>query len=151
MTPHRHWLRNYKPFCIPIRLADNSIVYSEGVGSVVFNPTLGAKQACPVEFTSVLYVPQLRSNLLSVLFLTKQRNFQVQITSDSIAFNLHGITRFIASIDSHSVASLNGTTLASPSHSADFASTPILPIPASSPSVHFNSTPFTSHSASFKQ
>jgi len=32
MTPHCHWVRNYLPLRIPIRLADNSIVYSSGVG-----------------------------------------------------------------------------------------------------------------------
>jgi len=35
MTPHRHWVRNYLPLRIPIRLADNSIVYSSGVGTVL--------------------------------------------------------------------------------------------------------------------
>jgi len=29
--PHRHWVWNYSPLCIPIRLADNSIVYLSGV------------------------------------------------------------------------------------------------------------------------
>jgi len=38
MTPHRHWLIDYKPYKVPIKLADNTIVYSAGVGSVVFNP-----------------------------------------------------------------------------------------------------------------
>ncbi|KAF7761159.1 hypothetical protein Agabi119p4_10568 [Agaricus bisporus var. burnettii] len=38
MTPHRHWFKSYSPNCIPIRLADNSTIYSAGVGSVVFQP-----------------------------------------------------------------------------------------------------------------
>jgi hypothetical protein len=38
MTPHRHWLRNYAPRHVPIKLADNNIVYSAGVGTVLFNP-----------------------------------------------------------------------------------------------------------------
>ena len=40
MTPHRHWLKNYSPFHVPIRLADDTVVYSEGVGSVVFKPVI---------------------------------------------------------------------------------------------------------------
>ncbi|KAI0038452.1 hypothetical protein FA95DRAFT_1505672, partial [Auriscalpium vulgare] len=32
MTPHQHWLRNYTPLCLPIRLADHTCVYSAGVG-----------------------------------------------------------------------------------------------------------------------
>ena len=38
MTPHKHWLRNYTPLRIPACLANDQIVYSEGVGSVVFAP-----------------------------------------------------------------------------------------------------------------
>ena len=30
MTPHRHWLRNYAPKRVAIKLADNNIVYSTG-------------------------------------------------------------------------------------------------------------------------
>jgi len=52
MTPHRHWVRNYLPLHIPIRLADNNIVYSSGVGTVLFNPVMMDSQ--PVEFTRVL-------------------------------------------------------------------------------------------------
>ena len=33
MTPHRHWLRNYAPKRVAIKLADNNIVYSTGVGT----------------------------------------------------------------------------------------------------------------------
>ena len=36
MTPHHHWLRNYVPKCVPIKLADNKTVYSAGEGTVVF-------------------------------------------------------------------------------------------------------------------
>jgi len=70
MTPYCHWLRNYVPKCISIKLADDNIVYSAGVGTVVFSPGVNGRQVRPVEFTKVLYVPDLRSNLLSVLYLT---------------------------------------------------------------------------------
>ena len=32
MTPHRHWLRDYRPHCVPVELADGSVIYSAGVG-----------------------------------------------------------------------------------------------------------------------
>ena len=67
MTPHRHWLRSYAPFRVPIRLADSTIVYSAGVGSVVFQPVVDGKLARPVEFSRVLHVPALRNNLLACL------------------------------------------------------------------------------------
>jgi len=59
MTPHRHWIHNYESFHTPIRLTDHTIVYSEGVGSVIFNPVIEGKSVRGVEFTRVLYVPQL--------------------------------------------------------------------------------------------
>ncbi|KAF9470828.1 hypothetical protein BDN70DRAFT_762564, partial [Pholiota conissans] len=36
MTPHHQWMQNYHPLCIPICLASHHIIYSEGVGTVVF-------------------------------------------------------------------------------------------------------------------
>ena len=45
MMPHCHWLRNYTPKHIPIKLADNTIVYSAGVGSVVFEPVIDGKSS----------------------------------------------------------------------------------------------------------
>ena len=36
MTPHRHWFKELKPYKVPIELADNSVVYSEGIGTVIF-------------------------------------------------------------------------------------------------------------------
>ena len=54
MTPHRHWFRSYEPFVIPIRLTDNQVVYSAGVGSVVFELKIEGRKGRPVEFTRVL-------------------------------------------------------------------------------------------------
>ncbi|KIJ69559.1 hypothetical protein HYDPIDRAFT_55055, partial [Hydnomerulius pinastri MD-312] len=71
MTPHRHWMRNYAPKRVPIRLADHTVVYSAGSGSVVFNPVVRGRPSSlpsapiltsrPVEFTRVLHVPGLRN------------------------------------------------------------------------------------------
>ena len=68
MTPHHHWLRNYKLCCIEVKLADGSSIYSEGIDSVLFKPVINGSPAQQVEFTNVLHVPALRSNLFSVLF-----------------------------------------------------------------------------------
>jgi len=70
MTPHKHWIRNYKPLYIPIRLANNTIIYSAGVGNILFRPFIKGKETQSLLFTRVLHVPQLQNNLLSVLFLT---------------------------------------------------------------------------------
>jgi hypothetical protein len=79
MTPHRHWLHNYTPKHIPIKLTDNTVVYSAGVGSVVFHPNLEGKRGRVVEFSPVLYVPHLHDNLLAALHLTRHSSFVVHI------------------------------------------------------------------------
>ena len=59
MTPHRDWIADYKPYRVAVRLADDNIVYSEGVGSVVFHPVINGKKADSVEITRVLHIPKL--------------------------------------------------------------------------------------------
>ncbi|EGO03130.1 hypothetical protein SERLA73DRAFT_131633, partial [Serpula lacrymans var. lacrymans S7.3] len=61
MTPHRHWVHHYTPYCVPIKLADHTVVYSAGVGTVVLNPVMNGKVARAVEFSRVLHVPDLRN------------------------------------------------------------------------------------------
>ena len=51
MTPHRHWLHNYVPKRVPIKLADNKTVYSAGEGIVYFNPIIDGKAARTFGFT----------------------------------------------------------------------------------------------------
>ncbi|KAF7761137.1 hypothetical protein Agabi119p4_10546 [Agaricus bisporus var. burnettii] len=92
MTPHRHWFKSYSPHRIPIRLADNSTVYSAGVGSVVFQPVVNGKETRAVEFT---------------------RGFNITISAQSIDFQCKGISLFTATIHSNNSAELDGSTLTS--------------------------------------
>src|ERR1700753_92074 len=110
MTPHCHWFSSYAPHHVPIKLADNNIVYSAGIGSVVFIPRVNGSEMRPIQLTRVLHVPNLRNNLLSVLFSTRQRGFIVKITGNAMYFNLNGETLFTASIDDNNSAYLDGTT-----------------------------------------
>ena len=72
MTPHRHWLRDYTPHRVPVRLANNQIVHSAGLGSMLFVPEVESKgTGRPVLFSRVLHMPELGSNLLSVLYLVR--------------------------------------------------------------------------------
>lgn len=102
MTPNRLWLGNYKPLRVPIRLADNTIVYSEGVGSIVFIPVINGANTRAIEFTRILHVPSLAANLFSVTFLTTQRKFE---------FPLDGTLLLNATVNEHNVGYLNGHTL----------------------------------------
>jgi hypothetical protein len=127
MTPHRHWLRNYKPCHIEVKLADGSAIYSEGVGSVLFQPVIDGSPAQQVEFTNVLHVPALRSNLFSVLFLSMHRDFLVNIKKDTLSFRLGGKTMFEAKVNSSTIAYLQGTTIPIP-ETANLSSATTLPM-----------------------
>ncbi|KAF9473725.1 hypothetical protein BDN70DRAFT_816825 [Pholiota conissans] len=81
MTPHCSWIRNYTPHRIPIHLADHTIVYSAGIGSVVINPVIGGKDLHTVELSRVLHVPQLCNNLLACLYLTKRKGIRIDVQS----------------------------------------------------------------------
>ena len=110
MTPHRHWLHNYTPNRIPIRLADARIVYSAGVGSIRFNPVIKGRKGETVEFSRVLHVPDLGNNLFSVFYLLKCCDYKLTADSGLVIFNHSNRTRFTASINQHYVAYLDGTT-----------------------------------------
>jgi hypothetical protein len=71
MTPHKSWLPNYILYKVPIRLADNTVIYSEDMESVLFQLLINGQLVRNVEFTRVLHVPGLQSNLFSVLYLTR--------------------------------------------------------------------------------
>ncbi|TFY53988.1 hypothetical protein EVG20_g9887 [Dentipellis fragilis] len=113
MTSHRHWFHSYSPFVTPIRLADNSVIYSAGIGSVQFVPLMRGKEQRAVLFSRVLHVPELRNNLLSVLYLTRHKSFSVLIQGNSVQFSLQGEVLFTARVDSSNTAFLEGRTVCS--------------------------------------
>jgi hypothetical protein len=45
MAPHHHWLHNYKSHHIPIELANGSVIYLEGIGTMLFEPVLESQKA----------------------------------------------------------------------------------------------------------
>jgi len=83
MTPHRHWIRNFVPHHIEIKVADGSSIFSQGRGSVFFAPIKDGETQPYVEFTDVLYVPDLRNNLFSVLHLSSYKGFTITIKGDT--------------------------------------------------------------------
>jgi hypothetical protein len=104
-------MRNLKPHSIQIRLADGSVVYSEGVGSVRFNPVVHGQEMAPLEFSNVLYVPALCSNLFSVLYLTLHRHFTVCIKQDTKHFIRDNKIAFQAKTGASNAAFLVGDTI----------------------------------------
>ena len=97
MTPHRHWVHNYTPLRIPIRLADNRVIYSSGVGTVVFNPVIDGKPLQTLEFTKVLHVPGLENSLFSCLYLTKHKGFEIRIDAKfPIIWTLYAMAKLLS-------------------------------------------------------
>ena len=108
MTPHKHWFRSYSPHVVPIRLANNSIIYSAGIGSVEFQPVIGGIPKCPVVFHDVLHVPQLGSNLLSLFHLTRLKGYEIGVKNDCVHFTHSGELHFTATITQNNVGYLDG-------------------------------------------
>jgi len=70
MMPHQHWIQNYQLKQIPIRLADDTTIYSEGVGSMLFEPQISRKFGKTVVLYRVLHTLKIQNNLLSIINLT---------------------------------------------------------------------------------
>ena len=83
------------------------------MGNVVFEPIVNGKQVGAVEFSRVLHVPDLRSNLLSCLYLTCHKGITINISSHSMVFRQRRKTFFTAFIDFSNLVTLNGSTVAS--------------------------------------
>ena len=111
MTPHRAIFHDYKPHRRSIHLANGSTVYSEGIGSILFLPTINGTKLRPVLFSDVLHVPALANNLLSVLSIMSRCNVHVTIQKKSMVFSLNNNTLFEAEIMPNHAAFLVGETL----------------------------------------
>jgi transposase InsO family protein len=96
MTPHRSWFVQYKPFVTPIRVANNAVVFSEGEGTIVLQPTSPGLRE--LRLSRVLHVPELQNNLLSVLHLVSCHAFEVVINSKEMRFMKDSELCFTASI-----------------------------------------------------
>ncbi|PIL30817.1 hypothetical protein GSI_06985 [Ganoderma sinense ZZ0214-1] len=111
MTPHSHWFRSYSPHSIPIRLANSHIIYSEGLGSVVFQP---AERGGVLPPAIVLHVPALSSNLLSIFHLTREKGYAVKLCESSVLFYHQGQLRFEAQVNDNNISYLRGHTISQP-------------------------------------
>ncbi|KAJ3963343.1 hypothetical protein EV361DRAFT_1038212, partial [Lentinula raphanica] len=118
MTPHRQWFKSYNRHSVPIRLADNSLIYSEGIGTVEFQPDDGGPV---VKFLDVLHVPNLRNNLLSPFLLAKQNQYTALINVPTLKFLKDDRVILTATVNSQNVGYLNGHSIVYP-HMAHYAS-----------------------------
>jgi hypothetical protein len=96
MTPHRSWFTSYRPHVVPIRVANDAVIYSAGVGDVILTPTNTALRPC--RLSCVLHVPDLQNNLFAVLHLTSHHKFQVVIEGSQLQFLQQGTLCLTATV-----------------------------------------------------
>src|ERR1700712_389114 len=111
MTPHRTWLHTYQPTRIPVRLADGKLIYSAGVGTVLFQSVIRGEPGIQVEFSRVLHMPDLRNNLVAVLQLSRVGIIDVSITGSHMRFLRSGELLFTGTINERNVGYLDGYTV----------------------------------------
>jgi len=63
-----------------------------------------------LEFERVLHVPNLWSNLLSVLYLMRNKDYRVSIVGSKMFFNRYGTLLFTATVTHNNTALLDGIT-----------------------------------------
>jgi hypothetical protein len=73
MSTQCQWFKTFEPHIVPIRVANDAIVYSEGIGSIVME--LLDESLDPVCLSCVLYIPMLQNNLFAVLHLVTSHCF----------------------------------------------------------------------------
>jgi hypothetical protein len=111
MTFNHHWMHNLMPHWIPIQLADGSIIYSEGIRSVQFTAVVNGQESRLLEFSNMQYVPNLSSNLLSVLYLTMYHSFITLIEKNTLHFIRDCKIQFQAKVTASNSAFLLGETI----------------------------------------
>jgi hypothetical protein len=84
MSTQHHWFKTLELHIVPICIANNAIVYSKGIGSVILEPL--DKSLDPLLLSHVLYIPALQNNLLSVLHLVSTHCFCVEIEGTKMLF-----------------------------------------------------------------
>jgi len=78
---------------------------------VEFQPVKGGKCSQPVVFHDTLHVPDLASNLLALLHLTRQKSYKITIEGDNLEFAWEGSVLFTATVNEHNTGYLNGHTI----------------------------------------
>lgn len=112
MTPRRSWFQEYRPYRVPVRLANGQVIWSRGRGSVIIRPRVGESTLPLVTFTNVLHVPDLAVNLLSVLTLTKDHAYHVHIHGSRMDFSKNKELWFSATVGSSTTGYVDCDTLA---------------------------------------
>jgi hypothetical protein len=109
MMSDRRYFSSIQPFVHTIRVANGARIKSEGEGEIVFQPWVDSKFCLDlIVFPNVLFAPKLQSNLMSVLSLVRQQDYEVHINKNQMEFYQRGILCMTAHIDDNCIAYLDG-------------------------------------------
>jgi hypothetical protein len=110
MTPRKDWIHSLEPIGRGVKLADGSIIYAKGKGTVTFIPE---ESPNTISFHDVLYVPQLSNNLLSSNSLTVREGYELRAKGTLMRFLKGENVAFTASVKDNNIAYANGKTVSS--------------------------------------
>jgi hypothetical protein len=96
MSTQRCWFKTFQPHVVPICVANNAIIYSEGIGLIVMEPL--DESLDPVCLSRVLYIPALQNNLFAILHLITSHHFRVMIEGTVMEFLRNGVRILTATI-----------------------------------------------------
>jgi hypothetical protein len=96
MSTQRQWFKTFEPHVVPICVANDAVVYSKGIGSIVMEPL--NKSLDPVCLFRVLYIPALQNNLFAVPHLVTSHRFRVMIEGTVMEFLCNGARILTATI-----------------------------------------------------
>ena len=88
MTPHRGYFIEYRPYRTPIRVAQGALVFSEGVGTILFSNHDGTSLA----MADVLHVPSLAFNLFAVFAFMQKAGSTFEGSDKGMTFFREGHT-----------------------------------------------------------
>lgn len=118
----KNFFATLRPLVRAIRLANGSQIQSKGEGDVIFQPWVNGKfSESLVTFPNVLFAPDLRSNLVSILSLVRHENYEIRINKHRMEFYQNGELRMTARINERCVAYLDGRII--PTEAANAATT----------------------------
>ena len=80
---------------------------------MIFKLIIKGKWIQAVEFSQVLYAPNLKSNFLSYLYLIHNKNFEIHISLSIMSFKLNISILFMATMNYKNSAILNRATITS--------------------------------------
>ena len=90
MTSHREWLTGFSESEVIVELADGSVIYGTGRGTISFIPYINGYATRPIVLQNVLYVPSLRNNLFSIFHFTVSTQATAEVSGAQMAFHRNG-------------------------------------------------------------